>query len=105
MSVGATFLNVTPSSSPTGPRRPWAFRLVNVTGVTVQNGTVSGFDAGVAIEGGSGNTIRAVTARDNMRQQPLGREPVRHREPGLSGRQRGHGNGSSPADTLSDSRS
>jgi parallel beta-helix repeat protein len=36
------------------------------TGVTIQNGTVSGFDGGVVIEGGSGNTVRNVVARDNI---------------------------------------
>lgn len=41
-------------------------RLVNVTGVTVRNGTVTGFDAGVGIFGGSGNAVQAVTARDNI---------------------------------------
>ncbi len=41
-------------------------RLTNVTNVTVMNGTVEGFDAGVVIEGGSGNTVRHVTARNNI---------------------------------------
>ncbi len=36
------------------------------TGVTVKNGTVSNFDMGVAIESGSGNTVRNVVARDNI---------------------------------------
>jgi parallel beta-helix repeat protein len=36
------------------------------TGVTISNGTVSGFDGGVVIEGGSGNTVRGITARDNI---------------------------------------
>jgi len=36
------------------------------TGVTVRNGTVSDFDAGVAIEGGSGNLITNMRARDNI---------------------------------------
>jgi parallel beta-helix repeat protein len=40
--------------------------LVNRTGVTVKNGTVSGFDMGVAIEQGSGNTVRNMVARDNI---------------------------------------
>ncbi|MBA3748276.1 MAG: right-handed parallel beta-helix repeat-containing protein, partial [Solirubrobacterales bacterium] len=40
--------------------------LDNVTGVTVRNGTVTGFDAGINIDGGSGNTITAITARDNI---------------------------------------
>lgn len=41
-------------------------RLQGVTGVTVRNGTVAGFDAGVAIMGGASNTVRGVTARDNV---------------------------------------
>ncbi len=36
------------------------------TGVTISNGTVSGFDGGVVIEGGSGNTVRNIVARDNI---------------------------------------
>lgn len=40
--------------------------LLNRTGVTVMNGTVSNFDVGVAIDGGSGNTVTAMTARDNI---------------------------------------
>ena len=38
----------------------------NVTGVTIRNGTVSDFDGGVVIEGGSGNTVQQITARDNV---------------------------------------
>lgn len=41
-------------------------RLRNVYGVTVRNGIVSGFDAGVVIGRGSGNTIRQITASDNI---------------------------------------
>ena len=36
------------------------------TGVTVKNGTVRNFDCGVAIEGGSGNTVSGVHAQDNI---------------------------------------
>lgn len=36
------------------------------TGVRVTGGTVSGFDAGVAIMGGSGNTVTDITAHDNI---------------------------------------
>ena len=36
------------------------------TGATVQNGTVTDFDAGVVIEGGSRNTVSAITARRNI---------------------------------------
>lgn len=35
--------------------------------VTVRGGgTVTGFDAGIVIDGGSGNTVRSITARDNI---------------------------------------
>ncbi|HJV09405.1 MAG TPA: right-handed parallel beta-helix repeat-containing protein [Acidimicrobiales bacterium] len=36
------------------------------TGVTVRNGTVRNFDCGVAIEGGSGNTVTGIFAQDNI---------------------------------------
>lgn len=36
------------------------------TGVTVKNGTVRDFDCGVAIEGGSGNTVTSIYAHDNI---------------------------------------
>ncbi|MGH9153713.1 MAG: right-handed parallel beta-helix repeat-containing protein [Acidimicrobiales bacterium] len=44
--------------------------LRRVTGVTLRNGTVTGFDAGVVIGGGSGNTIEALTLRDNVGNHP-----------------------------------
>ncbi|MDQ4133131.1 MAG: right-handed parallel beta-helix repeat-containing protein [Actinomycetota bacterium] len=40
--------------------------LLRVSNVTVKNGSVRNFDMGVAIEGGSGNTVRSITARDNI---------------------------------------
>lgn len=40
--------------------------LLNRTGVTVRNGTVRAFSIGVAIDGGSGNTVTGVSARDNI---------------------------------------
>ncbi len=40
--------------------------LLNRTGVTVRNGTVTDFDMGVAIEGGSRNTVDGITARHNI---------------------------------------
>ncbi len=40
--------------------------LRRVTGVTLENGTVKGFDAGVALMGGSGNSVRRITAQDNV---------------------------------------
>lgn len=41
-------------------------RLDDVSGVTVRNGTVTGFDAGVLIDAGASNTVRQVAARDNI---------------------------------------
>lgn len=41
-------------------------RLPQRSGVTIQNGTISDFDAGVAIYGGSGNTVRNLAVRDNV---------------------------------------
>ncbi len=49
-----------------GPGDNAGIRLTNVTNVTVMNGTVEGFDAGVVIDGGSANTVRHVTARENI---------------------------------------
>ena len=40
--------------------------VLNRTGVTVENGTVTAFDIGVAIDGGSDNTVTGMTARDNI---------------------------------------
>jgi parallel beta-helix repeat protein len=40
--------------------------LFRTTGVTVKNGIVRHFDGGVAIEGGTANTVTGVTARDNI---------------------------------------
>lgn len=40
--------------------------LLGRTGVTVKNGTVTDFDIGVAIEGGSGNTVTGIAARQNI---------------------------------------
>ncbi|HVL99663.1 MAG TPA: right-handed parallel beta-helix repeat-containing protein [Egibacteraceae bacterium] len=42
--------------------------VVERRGVHVTNGTVSDFDAGVAIVGGGGNRVAQVTARDNIGQ-------------------------------------
>ena len=41
-------------------------RLPMRTGVTVTNGTVEGFDAGVVIGGGSGNTVIRMIVQDNV---------------------------------------
>jgi hypothetical protein len=42
------------------------------TGVRVQNGTVTGFDGGVVIEGGSRNTVAGITASRNIGRQSGG---------------------------------
>ena len=49
-----------------GPGNNAGVRLSGVSGVTARNGTVDGFDAGVSITGGSGNTVQGVTARNNI---------------------------------------
>lgn len=55
------------AANPNGPNENVGIRLANVTGVTVQGpGTVEGFDAGIAIEGGGGNTVQAVTVQNNI---------------------------------------
>lgn len=41
-------------------------QLRQVEGVTVENGTVEGFDAGVAIMGGGDNAVERITAQDNV---------------------------------------
>ncbi len=38
----------------------------NRSNVTIQSGTVTGFDAGISIEGGSRNTVYAVNVQDNV---------------------------------------
>jgi parallel beta-helix repeat protein len=40
--------------------------LRGVSGVTVRNGTVQGFQAGVVVEGGSGNVVEGLTVQDNI---------------------------------------
>ena len=40
--------------------------LRGVRGVTVRNGTVQGFEAGVVVEGGSGNVVEGLTVQDNI---------------------------------------
>ena len=39
--------------------------LRGVSGATLQKGTITGFGAAVSVEGGSGNTVRNITAVDN----------------------------------------
>lgn len=45
--------------------------LYRVSGVTVTNGTVTSFDGGVVVRGGADNTVRKVTARDNVNYRVL----------------------------------
>jgi parallel beta-helix repeat protein len=40
--------------------------LRGVSGVTVRNGTVQGFHAGVVVEGGSANVVEGLTVQDNV---------------------------------------
>ena len=40
--------------------------LRGVSGVTVRNGTVQGFHAGVVVEGGAGNVVEGLTVQDNI---------------------------------------
>ena len=49
-----------------GPGDGTGILLFRVNNVTVRNGVVSNFDMGVAIEGGANNTVRGITARDNI---------------------------------------
>lgn len=46
-------------------------RLMNVTGVTVRNGTVTNFDAGVVLGRGSGNTISRIRVLNNINHSTL----------------------------------
>jgi len=41
-------------------------RLRGRTGVTLKNGTITGFDAGVTIDGGSGNTVQGLNLHNNI---------------------------------------
>lgn len=50
----------------TGDGTAAGIRLPRRSGVTVTNGTVSGFDAGVAVYGGGSNTVHGMTVRDNV---------------------------------------
>lgn len=53
-------------SADNGPEETIGVRIAEASGVTVQNGTVEGFDAGVEILEGGGNTVQGITARDNV---------------------------------------
>lgn len=49
-----------------GPEETVGILLPGVRSTTVKNGTVQGFDAGIALMGGSKNTITGIAARDNI---------------------------------------
>jgi len=55
--------------------------LVGRTGVTVRNGTVTNFDVGVVIEGGSANTVQGVNALNNISYENV---PVRRGGDGIA---------------------
>lgn len=63
---GHTVSGATLAMESTGPAEQVGINLTNVSGVTVLNGTVTGFDAGVSITGGSGNTVTQIKAHDNI---------------------------------------
>jgi parallel beta-helix repeat protein len=56
----------TVSGAPGGVTEGPGIMLRNVSGCTVRNGTVTKFDAGVAIQGGSGNVVEEMTVEDNI---------------------------------------
>ena len=55
----------TVSCSPGATAQGPGILLRGVSGATVQKGTITGFGAGVAVDGGSGNTVRNLTVVDN----------------------------------------
>lgn len=55
----------------TSPNEFVGVRLMNVTGVTVRNGTVTNFDAGVTIGRGGGNTITGLRVHGNINHSTL----------------------------------
>ena len=60
---------MTPTGDPSNPFAPLdvvGILLDRVTNVTVRNGTVHGFSAGVSIDFGGNNRINGITARDNQ---------------------------------------
>ncbi|MCA1684358.1 MAG: right-handed parallel beta-helix repeat-containing protein, partial [Actinobacteria bacterium] len=61
---GHTIYGFDGPSGPTGDQA--GIRLPQRTGVTVKNGTVSDFDAGVVVRGGAANTLTKLTAKRNI---------------------------------------
>lgn len=56
----------TVAGAPGGVTEGPGILLRGVTGCTVRNGTVQRFDAGVVVEGGSGNLVEGLTVQDNI---------------------------------------
>ena len=48
------------------PAEQVGVHLMNASNVTVRNGTIANFDAGVAVEGGGSNTIQSLYVHDNI---------------------------------------
>lgn len=61
LDLGGFTVSCSAEATATGP----GILLRDVSGATVQKGTVTGFAAGVAVNGGSGNTVRNLTVVDN----------------------------------------
>jgi len=59
-------------------------RLVGVKGTKVINGTVDGFNGGVSIIGGSGNTVKGITASNNISDLGGGVKPTCDNGDGIS---------------------
>ena len=59
---GHTVSGGDPQASGGGP----GILLRSVSGVTVRNGTVAHFEAGIVISGGAGNVVEGVTVQDNI---------------------------------------
>ena len=76
LDLGGHTITGDPLARPDQPLGPFdrdqpGILLRRVTGVTVTNGTVTGFDGGVVIMGGGSNTVRKITARDNVNYRIL----------------------------------
>ncbi len=63
-----------PAVEDPAPGEHVGINLMRVSGVTVQNGEVHGFDSGVGIGHGSGNTVRNLNAHHNINHSALGGE-------------------------------
>jgi len=50
-------------------------RMLSVTGVTLRHGTVDGFNGGVVIQNGSGNTVEEISATNNISDYGGGTKP------------------------------